>query len=107
MGRFLPANHPELTKARIEMALIAHESGDRGGAIGILEECVRSADAQPLADTGAYAELLSLYARYLGEAGEKEKSKQFRVAAQEMAKKSGRAQVASSTVTLTELEGRL
>ena len=107
MGRFLPANHPQLTKARIEMALIAHASGDRGAAIGILEESVRRADAQPLADTGAYAELLSLYARYLGEAGEKEKSKQFRVAAEEMAKKSGRAQVASSTVTLTELEGRL
>jgi hypothetical protein len=107
MGRFLPANHPELIEARIELALIAHRSGNRAAAVGILEDSVRRADAQPSVGSGEYAELLNLYARYLGEAGEKEKSKQVRLAAREMVETFGRTLMRGSTVTLTELDGGL
>jgi hypothetical protein len=65
MRRFVPANHPDLIKARIELALIAHQSGNKGSAIGILEEGVRSVDAQPLAISEEYVQLLNLYSRTL------------------------------------------
>lgn len=104
MKGFLPANHPDLIEAHISLALIARRSGNSPGAIETLEEAVGSANAQSSAMTGEYVQLLNLYSEYLGDAGEKQKSRQFRLEAQQLGEQLGRRAPAGSTVTLTELE---
>ena len=104
MTRFLPANHPDLIEAHISLALIAHRSGNSASAIDALEEAVSSRNARSSVVTGEYVQLLNLYAEYLGDAGEKHKSRQFRLEAQQLGEQLGHAARAGSTVTITELE---
>lgn len=104
MRRFLPANHPDLIEAHINLAIIAHRSGDAAAAIDVLEQAVHSLNARPSTVTREYIQLLNLYSRYLGDAGEKEKSRRFRLEARRLAEQSGGTSPASSTVTVAELE---
>jgi tetratricopeptide (TPR) repeat protein len=104
MGHFLPANHPNLIAGYIWLALIAHRSGNSAAAIRILEEAVRNLNAQPSAITGAYVQLLNLYSKYLGEAGESEKSREFRLEARQLLEQFGRTSPGRSTVMFSELE---
>jgi len=104
MRRFLPTNHPDLIEAHINLAVIEHRSGDAGAAIDVLEEAVHSLNARPATVTGEYIQLLNLYSRYLGDAGEKEKSRRFRLEARRLAEQFGGISPASSTVSAAELE---
>jgi tetratricopeptide (TPR) repeat protein len=110
MTRFLPANHPDVIEAHISLALIAHRSGNSASALHVLEEAaaleeaVSSTNAQSSAVTGEYVQLLNLYSEYLGDACEKQKSRQFRLEAQQLGEQLGHRAPAGSTVTLTELE---
>ena len=64
MRRFLPADHPDLIKARAELARIAHSGGNSIGAIGILEEAVRGLNPQAAAGIIEQTQLLNLYSQY-------------------------------------------
>jgi tetratricopeptide (TPR) repeat protein len=104
MGHFLPANHPDLIAGHIWLALIAHRSGNSAAAIRSLEEGVRNHNAQPSAITGEYLQLLNLYSKYLGEAGESEKSREFRLETRQLLERYGRPSPAGASITLSELE---
>jgi tetratricopeptide (TPR) repeat protein len=104
MMRFLPPNHPDVIKARIVLALVAHDSGDSAGAVNILEAAIRGVRAQPSAINAACLQLMNLYSEYLGDAGEKQKSRQVRVEARAISEQYARASAARSTIDVTELE---
>jgi tetratricopeptide (TPR) repeat protein len=104
MRRFLPASHPDVIRAQIGLALIAHRSGNSSGAIDVLEAVVRSIGDRPAAITAEYAQLLNLYCKYLGDAGEKEKSHRFRLEANQLAAQLARTSPEGATVALGELE---
>jgi tetratricopeptide (TPR) repeat protein len=101
---FLPANHPDVIKAQIELALLAHRSGNSAGWKEILEEAVRSADARDSTISPAYVQLLNLYSEYLRENGEKDQSRQFHLRAQQLSERLGWTSPGRSTITLSELE---
>ena len=72
-------------------------------AVPSLPACARSSTV-----TGEYVQLLNLYSEYLGDAGEKQKARQFRLEAQQLGEQLGHRAPTGSTVTLMELEaGRL
>jgi hypothetical protein len=46
----------------------------------LLAETIAGLEAHPPSITGEYVQLVSLYAKYLGDAGEKQESRHFRAA---------------------------
>jgi tetratricopeptide (TPR) repeat protein len=101
---FLPANHPDVIKAQIELALLAHRSGNSAGWKEILEQAVRSADTRDSSISPAYVQLLNLYSEYLREDGEKDESRRFHRRAQQLSERLGWTSPGRSTITVSELE---
>jgi hypothetical protein len=107
MQRFLPPSHPDLIKATIGLALIARRGGDPTGAVGILARAVQGLDAAPSpAASVDSVRLLNLYALYLGEAGDREGSRQIRLRARQVVRQSAWMSQGHATISLGELEAR-
>jgi tetratricopeptide (TPR) repeat protein len=107
MQRFLPPSHPDVIKATIGLALIARRGGDPTGAVGILARAVQGLDAAPSpAASVDSVRLLNLYALYLGEAGDREGSRQIRLRARQVVRQSAWMSQGHATVSLGELEAR-
>lgn len=105
MQRFLPPSHPDVIKAQVGLALIARRSGNPKGALGILAQAVQSLDTSPAASVDS-VRLLDLYALYLGEAGDRERSRQIRLRARQVVQQSAWSSHARTTISLGELEAR-
>jgi len=104
MRHFLPANHPTLITGSIELAMIAHRSGNFAAAADILAESIAGLEAHPSTITGEYVQLVSLYAKYLVDVGEKQKARHFRIEARQMEQQINRMSLARSTVNISELD---
>jgi tetratricopeptide (TPR) repeat protein len=104
MRDFLPANHPTLITGSMQLATIAHRSGDFAAATGILAASIAGLEAHPSTITGEYVQLVSLYAKYLGDAGDKQEARHFRLEARQMGQQFSRTSLARSTVSVSELE---
>lgn len=107
MQRFLPPSHPDVIKARVGLALIARGGGDPAGALGILEQAVHSLNEAPSpAASVESVQLLNLYANYLRDAGDNERSRQVRLRAQQLSHQSAWNSPGRTTISLGELEAR-
>jgi ATP/maltotriose-dependent transcriptional regulator MalT len=104
LRHLLPANHPMLITGAMELATIAHDIGNFAAAAEILAESMAGVEPHPASVTGEYVQLVSLYAKYLGDAGEKQKARQFRIEAREMEQQLGRTSLARSTVNVSEMD---
>ncbi len=104
MRHFLPANHPNLIAGSMGLAMIAHRSGNFATAAGILRETLASLETSPSTVTGEYVQLVSLYAKYLGDVGEKKESVHFRGVARQMEQEFSRTSHARYTVSVSELD---
>jgi tetratricopeptide (TPR) repeat protein len=100
----LPDNHPKLIKGSIELATVAHDSGNITAAVGILAETMGRMGSHPANITEEYVELVSLYAKYLDDAGEKQKAREFRTEARDMEQQVSRTALARSTVDVSEMD---
>ena len=106
MQRFLPPSHPDVIKARVGLALIARRSGDSTAALGILEQAVSSLDGSPAPAGMDSVQLLNLFALYLREAGDTERSRQIRLRARQVSQQSAWTSPGRTTISLSELEAR-
>lgn len=103
MGRFYPANHPEMIKGQMGLAMVVHGSGDAAEAARILEWAREGLQLTPATTTAESVQLITLYSRYLRDAGERAKSRQAGLEARQMLQEF-RKKSANSIVSVSELE---
>jgi len=104
MRHFFPANHPNLLAGSMELAMIAHRSGNSAAASDILAETVAGFETHPSTITGECVQLVSLYAKYLSDAGQRQESRHFRMEARQMEQQFRGTSLARSTVNVSELD---
>lgn len=101
--QFLPIN-PTLVAGSIELATIAHRSGNFAAAAGILAEALADLWTHPPTITGEYVQLVNLYAKYLGDVGENPESRDFRIEARQMEQQVSPTSLVRSAVNVGELD---
>lgn len=100
---FLPSNHPDIIKAHVGLAIIAHQRGDGSTAVRVLEEVAGTFEGEHPRVTGEYLKFLNLYAQYLAEAGQTDRSRQIRLQARQLWEESGWKAPTRSTISASEL----